>query len=295
METHAGHRRAAWQKEVRLADAQPPRVLLVRGSRLPGERGGQVVVFDDVTVLNEAQREAAWAEVAKRLAHEVRNPLTPIRLAAERLRMKLTDRLQPDEARVLERASSTIVAQVEALKTLVDAFGDYAREPEFRREELRLDALVEEVAALYRQGDPDLDFDLDLVAGPAGLAADAGRLRQLLHNLIRNAREAAGDAPARVRIVTRVLEEAGQRWLELEMSDDGPGFPQPILERPFEPNVTHKPGGTGLGLAICRKIVTEHDGRIAIANQDSGGARVTLRLPLDVARGQARAPVDRAL
>lgn len=292
---HAGRRRAAWQKEVRLPDAEPPRVLLVRGSRLPGEHGGQVVVFDDVTVLNQAQREAAWAEVAKRLAHEVRNPLTPIRLAAERLRMKLTDRLQPDDARVLDRAASTIVAQVEALKTMVDAFGDYAREPELRRDELRLDHLVEDVAALYRQGDPSLEFELDLVEGPDGLAADAGRLRQLLHNLIRNAREAAGDGPARVRISTRVVDEAGQRWLELEIADDGPGFPEAILERPFEPNVTHKPGGTGLGLAICRRIVTEHDGRIALANRPSGGARVSLRLPLDAARGANREPVDQAL
>jgi nitrogen fixation/metabolism regulation signal transduction histidine kinase len=284
-----------WQKEIRLARTGTPLVLLMRGSRLPlpgGGGDGMVIVFDDVTILNQAQREAAWGEVARRLAHEVKNPLTPIRLAAERLRMKLTDKLEAADSEMLNKASSTIVSQVEALRTLVDAFGDYAAEPVLSRESIRLDQLVREIVALYQQGEMDVDFDLDLCAGPDGLAADSGRLRQMLHNLIRNAREAAalstptppaGDGPDRVtvRIASEVVTRDQQAWLRLELSDNGPGFPPAVLDKPFEPYVTNKPGGSGLGLAICRKIVAEHEGRIELDNPSQGGARVVILLPLN--------------
>jgi nitrogen fixation/metabolism regulation signal transduction histidine kinase len=286
------HGRDAWQQEIRLDPPGAPLVLLMRGTRLPllappgaAPVFGQVIVFDDVTILNQAQREAAWAEVARRLAHEVKNPLTPIRLAAERLHMKLAGKLQAGDEAVLERASNTIVSQVEALRKLVDAFGDYAQEPRLSREAIHLDELVREVVALYQQGEAGLQFRLALCPGPAGLAADSGRLRQLLHNLIRNAREAGEEAgregPVELGIRSSVAEEKGTRWLLLELLDDGPGFPQSVLDKPFEPYVTSKSRGSGLGLAICRKIVAEHNGRIAIANRQSGGARVEIRLPLD--------------
>jgi len=239
-----------------------------------------VVVFDDVTLLTQAQREAAWAEVARRLAHEVKNPLTPIQLAAERLRMKLAGKLEAADDALLEKASSTIVAQVEALKRLVDAFGDYAQEPRLSLEAIRFDELVREVVALYQQGDPGLRFTLDLCAGPDGVAADSGRLRQLLHNLIRNASEAVNDGQASIHISSRVIAEKGVDWLELELLDEGPGFPPDVLQKPFEPYVTSKQRGSGLGLAICRKIVLEHNGRMLISNQPGGGARVTVLLPL---------------
>ncbi len=194
--------KAEWQQEIRLEGADAPLVLLMRGSvlpniALPGEVAthGQVIVFDDVTILNQAQREAAWSEVARRLAHEVKNPLTPIRLAAERLRMKLSDKLEPGDSELLERASNTIVTQVEALRTLVDAFGDYAREPVLSRTAVRLDELVKEMVALYQQGEPQMQFSLQLCPGPDGLAADSGRLRQMLHNLFRNAQEASKGDP----------------------------------------------------------------------------------------------------
>jgi nitrogen fixation/metabolism regulation signal transduction histidine kinase len=281
--------RNAWQQEIRVDRPGTPLVLLMRGSRLPmlplpGEDPGQgqVIVFDDVTVLNQAQREAAWAEVARRLAHEVKNPLTPIRLAAERLRMKLAGKLEAPDGQMLERASDTIVAQVEALRRLVDAFGDYAREPDLSLEAVRLDELVREVVALYQQGDSALEFSLDLCPGPDGLSADHGRLRQMLHNLIRNAKEAAADSPASIDISTRVSEEGSGRWLRLELGDRGPGFPDMVLEQPFEPYVTSKRNGTGLGLAICRKIVAEHDGQIALSNRTGGGAKVVVTLPLKV-------------
>jgi nitrogen fixation/metabolism regulation signal transduction histidine kinase len=277
-----------WQLEIRLDRPGTPLVLLMRGTRLPlltadgaAPGHGQVVVFDDVTILNRAQRDAAWAEVARRLAHEVKNPLTPIRLAAERLRMKLEQKLDGGDAAVLERASDTIVSQVEALRRLVDAFGDYAREPEISREAIRLDDLVRDVVTLYRQGDPGLQFNLDLCEGPPGLAADGGRLRQMLHNLIRNAREASDTEAVSIDISSRVVENQGGTWLLLELRDDGPGFPAEVLERPFEPYVTSKSHGRGLGLAICRKIVSEHNGRITISNHSAGGARVDVLLPLN--------------
>jgi PAS domain S-box-containing protein len=281
--------RAEWQREIRLRGTGAPLVLLIRGSRLPSaaeEDVGHVVVFDDVTILNQAQRDAAWAEVARRLAHEVKNPLTPIRLAAERLRMKLTDKLEAGDGKILDRASSTIITQVDALRDLVDAFGDYASEPDLNRTELALDRLVEDVVALYQEGDPGLRMALDLCPGPLGLEADSGQIRQLLHNLIRNAREAIGpDDQARVAITTREVEQDGQSWLQLEIRDRGPGYPATVLEKPFEPYVTHKKQGSGLGLAICRKIVADHDGRIAISNAEEGGAKATILLPLKAVPG----------
>lgn len=300
--------KAAWQQEIQIQRAGSPLVLLARGSNLRSanapvstststsertlasssatgtasepDKEGQVIVFDDVTVLNQAQREAAWAEVARRLAHEVKNPLTPIRLAAERLRMKLSGKLGEDDRAMLDRASNTIVSQVEALRTLVDAFGDYAREPVLSRAPIRLDELVREVVMLYQQGDAALEFDLQLCPGPEGLSADAGRLRQMLHNLICNAKEAAGDGPARMTIASRIIETDNRHWVLLELRDGGPGFPAAVLQNPFEPYVTHKPGGSGLGLAISRKIVSEHDGRISLGNAPGGGAEMTILLPL---------------
>ena len=178
---------------------------------LPGEKPkeGHVVVFDDVTILNQAQRDAAWSEVARRLAHEVKNPLTPIRLAAERLHMKLADKLEPGDSAMLDKASGTIVSQVEALRRLVDAFGDYAQEPKLSLEPIRLDDLIREVVVLYQQGDSSLSFELDLCSGPDGLAADSGRLRQMLHNLIRNSQEAGEDGPRSISITSKCVKQNG--------------------------------------------------------------------------------------
>jgi PAS domain S-box-containing protein len=275
---------AEWQREVRLQAQGQTLVLLVRGSRLDEEIshvGGTVVVFDDVTVLNQAQREAAWAEVARRLAHEVKNPLTPIRLSAERLRMKLMNKLDAKDGNMLESATGTIVSQVEALRSLVDAFGDYAQGPQMERTPVELDQLIREVVELYQHEDQRVQFRLKLIAGPSGFLADNGQLRQLLHNLIVNSSEAvAVDKQAEVRIHTRLITQAGKQWLEVEVNDRGPGYPQAVLEKPFEPYVTFKTTGSGLGLAICRKIVSEHDGRITIHNPAAGGACTTIILPI---------------
>jgi PAS domain S-box-containing protein len=284
IDRHVRREHRDWQEELVLDRDGHRLILLARGSALPASDyldGGQVVVFDDVTVLNQAQRDAAWAEVARRLAHEVKNPLTPIRLAAERLRMKLTDKLAATDADMLDRSANTIVAQVEALRRLVDAFGDYAREPDFERTPVPLDDLIRDVAHLYQEGDPGLTIELDLCPGPPDLLADGGRLRQLLHNLLGNAQEAVGAGqPARITVRTRTETHQGAPWLVLDVFDAGPGFPPEVLATPFEPTVSRKPGGSGLGLAICRKIVTDHDGTIEISNPDGGGALARVRLPL---------------
>jgi nitrogen fixation/metabolism regulation signal transduction histidine kinase len=276
-----------WQQEIKVDRRERPLVLLVRGSQLPvimlpGETAGagQVVVFDDVTILNQAQRQAAWSEVARRLAHEVKNPLTPIRLAAERLSMKLADKLDSGDNAMLEKASGTIVSQVEALRKLVDAFGDYAAEPRLSLEPIQLDKLIREVVALYQQGDSRLHFTLDLCPGPNGFAADSGRLRQMLHNLISNSSEAGAAKAVSIDIISRVVSRAGGRSLEFILQDNGPGFPDGVLEQPFEPYVTNKPRGSGLGLAICSKIIAEHNGEISVSNPPQGGARVVVHLPM---------------
>jgi len=279
-----GRGTAEWQREIRLQVHGQTLVLLVRGSRLGKEIShavGSVIVFDDVTILNQAQREAAWAEVARRLAHEVKNPLTPIRLAAERLQMKLMGKLDEKDSKMLDSATGTIVSQVEALRELVDAFGDYAQGPKLVRAPIAIDQLIKDVVALYQHEDQRVNFRLKLIAGPPGFSADSGQIRQLLHNLVVNSSEAvAKDQQAEVSIRSRQITQAGKKWLELEVSDRGPGYPAMVLENPFEPYVTFKANGSGLGLAICRKIVSEHDGRITIHNPTIGGACTTIILPV---------------
>ena len=194
--------------------------------------------------------------------------------------MKLADKLDPADSAMLEKASDTIVSQVEALRKLVDAFGDYAQEPQLSPEPIRLDELITEVVALYQQGESGLDFDLQLCKGPDDLAADSGRLRQLLHNLIRNAQEARIDGNILFSIRSEVLGSGSSDRLRLLIRDNGPGFPAVVLEKPFEPYISNKGRGSGLGLAICRKIVSEHDGDISITNHPDGGAQIMIDLPL---------------
>jgi nitrogen fixation/metabolism regulation signal transduction histidine kinase len=282
----AGLAQDAWQQQVEIKRSPEPLQLLVRGSSLPLDDGpGTVLVFDDITQVISAQRALAWGEVARRLAHEIKNPLTPIQLAAERLEMKLADRLQGADAEVLRRGSSTIVSQVAAMKRMVDDFRDYARVPPARLAPLDLNALIEEVAALYGHGSPQLG--LDLAPGLPAIEGDATQLRQVIHNLLSNASEAmAGRPGARLRVSTAPItrtEDGSVRAVRLRVEDNGPGFAANILRRAFEPYVTTKPSGTGLGLAMVKKIVDEHGARIELANLapeqgvgGAGGAEVTI-------------------
>ncbi len=272
-----------WREEVLIEHEGERRILLLRGTELSSAgdaQAGYVAVFDDLTELNRAQRDAAWAEVARRLAHEVKNPLTPIQLAAERLRRRFIGRLPQDDTEVLDRATHTIVSQVEALKTLVNAFGDYARPPQLQTRPLSLHALIAEVLDLY-ENDQRIKLTRNLAEHDPLLRADAGRLRQLLHNLIKNALEAIGDeAKPHLEISTRRIEAEERQWVELAVADNGPGLPEGFGERWFEPYTTSKSKGTGLGLAVVKKIAEEHGGCVRAENRSGGGAIFTLRLPL---------------
>lgn len=266
-----------WQRQLDMRDADGiGQTLLVRVTRLPEAGGGGfVVVFDDITHLIAAQRSAAWGEVAQRLAHEIKNPLTPIQLSAERLEAKLSDKVDPASREILGRATRTIVAQVEAMKSMVNDFRDYARLPMPTLAPLDLNALVREVLALYEHGIARVQFVADRELRP--VVGDATQMRQVMHNLLRNAEDALqGQEDPQIRLSTR----GDGRFAELKLTDNGSGFPPHILARAFEPYVTTKAKGTGLGLAIVRKIVDEHHGSIEISNLQPHGAEVKIRLPL---------------
>ena len=266
-----------WQAQLEMERPNGmPQVLLLRGSRLPeASGGGDVVVFDDVTRLIAAQRSAAWGEVARRLAHEIKNPLTPIQLSAERLQFKLAGKLTNGDADMLARGTQTIINQVQAMKRMVDDFRDYARMPAPEVAALDLNALIGEVLGLYESSSAVIENRLDGALPP--ILGDATQLRQIIHNLLRNAEDALENHEgARILIQT---EQVG-RNARLTISDNGPGFPVELLSRIFEPYVTTKARGTGLGLPIVKKIVEEHLGTIEISNAPEGGARIDIRLPL---------------
>jgi len=241
-----------------------------------------------VTGLMQAQRDAAWGEVARRLAHEIKNPLTPIQLSAERLHHKLAAKLDTADAQMLERSTQTIVNQVAALKSMVDAFSEYARsKPDMATSEIDLNHLVREVLGLYEAGASAIEIDTDLAPSLPKVIGSPTQLRQVLHNLLQNAQDALGDVAAPRIVVRTELAAAGvgqRACVRLTVVDNGCGFPPAMLERVFEPYVTSKPKGTGLGLAIVKKIIEEHRGSIEAGNAEPTGARVSFTVPLAAAR-----------
>lgn len=267
-----------WREEMEYEHAGVRRLLLLRGTPLTvGKSPDLALVFDDVTQLVRAQRDAAWGEVARRLAHEIKNPLTPIQLSAERLQSKLADRLDAAGQDVLRRATETIVKQVEAMKGLVDAFAQYARMPAPNLAAVDMNALIDEVAALYEGA---LVIHLDLAPGLPCVHADPALMRQVLVNLIKNAEEAMIDVAAPwLRLSTRKAILPLGTVVELCVEDNGAGFPKALMDRLFEPYASTKPKGTGLGLAIVKKIIEEHHGSIEVSNRSAGGARVCITLP----------------
>ena len=265
-------------KPVQLTYAAPDesRILLGKATRLPEDNGaGTVLVFDDVTALVQAQKEAAWGEVAQRLAHEIRNPLTPIQLSAERLAWKLDGKLDDKDAAMLERATNTIVNQVAAMKDMVEAFRNYAKAPKLKLERIDLNVLAAELLVLYEGS--NCTFEADFSNIEAVVEADAGAMRQVLHNILKNGAEAAAaDEQPKVLIQTAVQDEK----VALTICNNGKNFSEDMLLHAFDPYVTDKPGGTGLGLPVVKKIIEEHKGRISLANRPEGGACVKITLPL---------------
>jgi nitrogen fixation/metabolism regulation signal transduction histidine kinase len=265
----------AWELQVEREAPDGTQVLLLRGTRLPsGADTGYVVVFDDVTHLLQAQRDAAWAEVARRLAHEIKNPLTPIQLSAERVELKLAPKLAPSDAEMLSRSTRTIVTQVTALKHMVDAFSQYARTPEPSMREIDLNALVRETLTLYESAAALMKLELADDLPP--IVGDVAQLRQVVHNLLQNAQDALADV-AQPRITIR--SECSANTVCFSISDNGTGFPENLMKRVFEPYVTTKPRGTGLGLVIVKKIVEEHGGEVSLVNVAPSGARVMITFP----------------
>lgn len=276
-----------WREQVQLRTDAGRRELTVACTELPGdggERGGLVIVFDDITALLQAQRDAAWGEVARRLAHEIKNPLTPIQLSAERMRRKFLGAMSEKDAQILVRATDTIVHQVEAMKQMVNAFSEYARAPAVQIVEFSPNELCGEVAELYRGHDPLVAIRLVLDPELVTVEADRSRVRQILNNLLTNAFEALeGRQDACVTVTTHREMQGGLAMFSITVADNGPGFEPAIVDRVFDPYVTSKPKGTGLGLAIVKKIVEEHGGRIEADNAETGGARVQVLLPADAA------------
>lgn len=273
-----------WRDSIVLRTDAGRRELMCAATELTAEDmgpPGMVVVFDDVTNLLQAQRDAAWGEVARRLAHEIKNPLTPIQLSAERIRRRYLSTMKDMEAQVLDRATHTIVQQVEAMRDMVNAFSEYARAPQIRLSRFQLNQLIREVAFLYSAQESQPELELHLDQDLHEIEADAVRMRQVLHNLIRNSMEAlAGRPQSRVDIYTRRISEKHGDFAEIRVQDNGPGLDPETLDQLFDPYVTTKSKGTGLGLAIVKKLVEEHGGNVTAENLTTGGACVRIRIPV---------------
>ena len=272
-------------RQIEIVRPQGKQLLLVRATRLPSNNNaadnGFVVVFDDVTTMVQAQRDAAWGEVARRLAHEIKNPLTPIQLSAERLQHKLSSKLGADDAHVLQRATDTIVNQVSAMKTMVNEFSEYARAPSANLSQLNLNKLIKDVSALYENASTEsaqAKIIYQLAVDLPDIKGDATMLRQVLHNLMQNAQDALKSVENPLVLVQSSFDNTN---IKLIVQDNGQGFPADLLARAFEPYVTTKAHGTGLGLAIVKKMIEEHHGQIKIENNPTGGACITIVLPMD--------------
>jgi nitrogen fixation/metabolism regulation signal transduction histidine kinase len=288
---HLGSGETEWREQIVLRGEAGRRVLSCACTTLPGDEthaAGYVIVFDDITALLQAQRDAAWGEVARRLAHEIKNPLTPIQLSAERLRRKYLHTMPEEEAQVLDRATHTIVQQVEAMKEMVNAFSDYARAPDIEIGRFNMDKLVHEVVDLYRAQESGIKLVLTSDPTMPMIDADIGRVRQILHNLIRNATEALENTDdGQIDVHVSVAEFDAVDVVQIKVEDNGSGFTEGSLDQVFDPYVTTKPKGTGLGLAIVKKLVEEHVGSIRANNRSEGGAVISIRLPLNEAAREA--------
>ena len=269
-----------WQKEISISGSDTRHTLICSGTRIESESGdsGYVIVFEDATDLLKAQRDAAWGEVARRLAHEIKNPLTPIQLSAERIRRKYLDTLADEDRETLDRSTRTIVQQVETMKTMVNAFSDYARPAPLDRKPTDVNQLVVDTVDLFLQAEDKVGITMHLQEESEAVVVDPNAFRQVLNNVIINAQDAFPDRTGEITISTQISVQTNS--FQIMISDNGPGFPVESLERIFEPYVTSKEKGTGLGLAICRRIIEEHGGVIRAVNAPEGGATVIISIPV---------------
>ena len=275
-----------WQKEISINSPLGQQTLVCSGTKLSGveTESGCVVVFDDATTLIKAQRDAAWGEVARRLAHEIKNPLTPIQLSAERIRRRYLDKVEKDDREILDRATRTITQQVESMKSMVNAFSDYAQPVISRPKRLDINTLIRDITELHIAHLTRIRFLFDLADDLPLVMTDPAGIRQVLNNLIINASDALGDKGGELKLRTRI-DPVKDNLLVLELQDNGPGFPAELLDRIFEPYVTTKTSGSGLGLPISRRIIEENSGTMRAANLPKGGAVVIIQLPVTPSQG----------
>jgi nitrogen fixation/metabolism regulation signal transduction histidine kinase len=271
-----------WQEEIMIAGPGGNKNLRVTGTTIQSQLGGrreQVIVVDDLTELIQAEKDSAWSEMARRLAHEIKNPLTPIQLSAERLQRKLSTEVSGEKQEMLNRYTHTIVQQVEAMKTMVNEFSDYARSASKNPEAIDLNAMLEAIVVLYHDNRTHMSIKMSLDSMKPHILADSVRLRQLVHNLLKNSLETTG-VNGWVKLETKCTEYFGQACVELIVEDNGKGVAADVVDKIFEPYVTTKVKGSGLGLAIVKKIVDEHGGKVWVENLPQGGARFIVRLPM---------------
>ena len=275
-----------WQKEISINSPLGQQTLVCSGTKLSGAEteSGCVVVFDDATALIKAQRDAAWGEVARRLAHEIKNPLTPIQLSAERIRRRYLDKVEKDDREILDRATRTIAQQVESMKSMVNAFSDYAQPVISRPRRLDINTLIRDITELHVAHLTRIRFLFDLADDLPLVMTDPAGIRQVLNNLIINASDALGDKGGELKLRTRI-DPVKDNLLVLELQDNGPGFPAELLDRIFEPYVTTKTSGSGLGLPISRRIIEENGGTMRATNLPKGGAVVIIQLPVTPSQG----------
>ena len=252
-------------------------VLLLQITPLPQNKlNNYVLMIDDITMMIQAQRDAAWSEVARRLAHEIKNPLTPIQLSAERIKHKLEAKLNKDDTHVLNKAVATIVNQVDAMKTMVNEFSEYARAPKLNLELTDINKFIKEISHLFENS--GIKISTKLSKDLPEIKVDVNMMRQVLINLIQNAQDAMTNNTKNP--IIQINTNKQKNYIALSIEDNGPGFSMDILKKAFEPYVTTKSHGTGLGLAIVKKIIEEHEGVITIENVKSGGAVINIQLPI---------------
>lgn len=272
----------AWENQISIDAADSRHILMLRINRLPDllhTSGGLLVVFDDITAIVQSQRYAAWQDIARRLAHEIKNPLTPIQLAADRMRYRLLDHLNEEDARILDRATHTIIQQVDSMKRLVQDFSDFAKSPKVVMQQIDLNNFIQDMAIMYPLTDKQrMRIQLQLDHQCPHIIADLGRLRQMFHNLIKNAIEASEKEEKPSLIIST---QCDKEYLNLTFSDNGPGIPEDLRLWIFEPYSTNKPKGTGLGMAIVKRILDEHQASISIGSNDPQGARINVSFPLN--------------
>lgn len=271
-----------WESQVSIDVADSRHILMLRVNRLPDllqSSGSLLMVFDDITAIVQSQRYSAWQDIARRLAHEIKNPLTPIQLAADRLRYKLLKHMNEEDAQLLDRATNTIIQQVDSMKRLVQDFSDFAKSPKVVMQHIDLNTFIEDMAIMYPKTDSQkMHITLDLDRHCPAIMADLGRLRQMFHNLIKNAIEATEqqEQPS-LHICTQCTDNG----LQLIFTDNGPGIPEDLRLWIFEPYSTNKPKGTGLGMAIVKRILDEHQASISVSSHEPQGAKISILFPTD--------------